>query len=298
MKRRKTGRRQRRFRISPRIWAPVAATALLLTACGGGSTVTASPPAVRSAPQVPYTDSISFFVETQVQTGEAADESGTVLASYTYQLPVMTALRKDGTAVSPENAKIEREKQALATAKAFNEEFQRWAEEADFASLAEAAGQGARRPGGQVPYAQDLECEIYQTDRLVSVAGQFYVSSGGAHPNTGLYGWNFDLASGRFFSVGELFDDVDAVTRELVRKSTQRAAKDGLSPEQFFWKDYAEILAAWSESAVAVTFDGENMTVSYSPYDLAAYAAGPQIFTIPLEWLEPYLSAYGKSLLA
>ena len=39
------------------------------------------------------------------------------------------------------------------------------------------------------------------------------------------------------------------------------------------------------------------MVVIFSSYELAPYAAGPQIFRVSYEWLEPYLSAHGRALL-
>ena len=39
------------------------------------------------------------------------------------------------------------------------------------------------------------------------------------------------------------------------------------------------------------------MTVAFSPYELAAYAAGAQIYHLSYEELMPYLSPHGMELL-
>ena len=39
------------------------------------------------------------------------------------------------------------------------------------------------------------------------------------------------------------------------------------------------------------------MTVGFSPYELAAYAAGPQTFHLTYEELSPHLGPHGKALL-
>ena len=39
------------------------------------------------------------------------------------------------------------------------------------------------------------------------------------------------------------------------------------------------------------------MTVTFSPYELAAYAAGPQIFRLTYDQLAPHLGEHGRTLL-
>ena len=281
-----------------RLAAFAAAILLLLSACARTpSSVSASNPRPRR------TVDHAYAVHTDVERGVARTEGGAVLATYNYQIPVMVPLREDGSSVTEADARTEREKQALASAEIFNEEFVKWAEEADFPALEAAARQDYqwRYQEGEpwdIEYYQGLDCGVYQTDSLVSVRGLFYSYYGGVHPNTVCLGWNYDLISGRFVSAEQLFDDVESVTAELVRQARERASGAGLAPEEYFWSDYAEILSAWSDSTVAVTFNQEDMTVSYSPYDLAAYAVGEQIFTISRTWLEPYLNEYGRTLLA
>lgn len=282
-----------------RLIALAAAVLLLLSACSANL-----PSASHSAysPVHRSNRAQGWRVTAEIESGVARTEEGSVLATYSYEIPALVPLREDGSPVTAANAKTEREKQLLAAADTFNAEFAKWAEEADFPALEEAARQDYQwrtQSGGawDVEYTQSLESHIYQTDRLVSVAGNFDSYSGGAHPNTMLFGWNFDLESGKFFSPEQLFEDVEAVTRELVRLAGDRAAEYDLPPEEFFWRDYADVLAVWSDSNVAVTFDEDNMTVSYPPYELASYAAGEQIFTVPLSLLEPWLNSYGRNLL-
>ena len=39
------------------------------------------------------------------------------------------------------------------------------------------------------------------------------------------------------------------------------------------------------------------MTVVFSPYELAPYAAGPQEFFLSYDWLKPHLGPHGLELL-
>lgn len=279
------------------MWAALLFLLFFLTACSadGGTQMY-----LLDAGEAEEENALTYLVDPEQVSDSAAAEDGTLLASCSYQLPLMTVLRRDGTAVTDADAVGDAEQTALRTANAFNGEFRRWAAEADFASLANAARQdfSAKRASGENwsgSYSQTLTCDVYQTDRLVSAAGLFYYFGGGAHPNRVYRGWNFDLRSGSFLSPDQLFSDTASVTAELLRQAENRAEDAGMTPEEFFWPDYKELLADWD--AAAVTFDGRYMTVSWSPYDLAAYAAGEQVFSVSLDWLAPYLNSYGRDLL-
>ena len=145
----------------------------------------------------------------------------------------------------------------------------------------------------------ELDCQVYQTERMVSVAGTYYSYTGGAHPNTVLMAWNFDLESGEFFTPELLAEESGTfslmVQEEIVRKIHAAAKDEGMAAEEMFWNNYEEIVAGWS--SYAVSFDETGMTVGFSPYELAAYAAGPQIFQLSYEWISPYLSVHGREIL-
>ena len=282
--------------------------ALTLTACVGNvseirSYYTENRNAGHVAAQSKTGKPVSYVTETQTFGDEVLTPDGETLASWRYEIPVMGAYREDGSPITSANAAGDGEKKALQVIDTFNNAFEQWQTAADFPALEQTARldyQWRHQEGEpwQSGYAQELDCALYQTAKLVSVAGCFYYNGGGVHPNTVFLGWNFDVENGTFFTPEQLFEDVDAVTAELVRLAGARAAAEQLPPEEFFWRDYADILALWSDSTVSVTFDADFMIISYSPYDLAAYAAGPQIFQVPRAWLEPYLSDYGKNLLS
>lgn len=277
---------------------------LLLTACSAATMAdvkSAPPPGEVLPAEEPVPETVRYTVETRACEDAAQAEDGTLLASYRFHLPVLTACREDGTAIAvPETAP---EEQALAIAGAFNEKFGEWAEAEEFQEIADAAAEdyawhrteGWEWTGG---YTMEMDCTVYQTERMVSVSGLYYSYTGGAHPNTYLMGWNFDLETGAFFEPELLAEDgamQEAVGAELVRQARVRAAESGLAPEEFFWPDYETIIADWN--SYAVSFDGEGMCVAFSPYELAAYAAGAQEFRLSYDWLRPYLSERGRQLL-
>ena len=228
-------------------------------------------------------------------------EDGTPLLNYTVRVPVLTVWREDGTQVT--TAETETEKQALSAAETFGARFADWYQPENYAEMKAAAAEqlewyrqeGMEWAGG---YFMELDCSVYQTERLVSVSGACYSYTGGAHPNTYLLGWTFDVKNGVFFGVESLAgqDELQrAVGEELARQAEEKAAEYELEPNEFFWPEYETILADWP--SYAISFDENGMWVRFSPYELAAYAAGAQEFHIPYTWLKPYLDEHSLEVL-
>ncbi|MEG1593915.1 MAG: DUF3298 domain-containing protein [Oscillibacter sp.] len=270
---------------------------ITLTACADGTALQTVPaPLLDPAPQP-----LEYVVEAVRHESTAQAPDGTKLAEISLALPELTVLRADGTEiVLPQT---DEEKTALAAAETFNKQFQEWASEVSFAELTQCAKEDyALRPefftGGSY-YTEELAASFYQTENLISVTGKYYAFTGGAHPNMVLLGWNFNLTTGTFLDVTTLSLDVGdfltAVTDEIVAQIEGAAAECGAPPEQLYWENYREIAAQWS--SYAVSFDDAGMTVGFSPYELACYAAGPQEFTLSYDTLRPWLSQQGLQLL-
>lgn len=256
-----------------------------------------APANVKNAPPAaPAAVVLSVEVESYEDTVRDAD--GAVLAECAYKLPVMRVLLEDGSpleeAVSPE------QEQALAAAETFNARFSGWKSNARTLAKSAREDRAFRNEAELDPvvYTDGLDCSVYQTERLVSVSGLYHTYTGGAHPNTILMSWNFDLDAGEFFEP-EILDGGgdfrDFVQTELIRKARENAAEAGMPPEDLYWVDYENTLAEWT--SYAVSFDAEGMTVGFSPYELGSYALGAQIFQLPYEALRPHLDRRGKVLL-
>lgn len=282
--------------------------ALLLAGCGAASGPAEGAVPPEQLPPPPGAElqepeealPISFAVELDTVAGKVAAMDGTPLVEYSFRVPEMTVRQGDSTVLeggTPE------EEAAVAVAAAFNGHFAEWRAPDTIMSLVEPAEtdlkfyqeEGMDWHGG---YTYDLACTVYQTAGLVSVSGTYYAYTGGAHPNTYLLGWNFDLKNGSFMGTEALVgreDLRDAVTEELLRQARERAEEEGTAPEEFFWPEYETILADWP--SYAVTFDAEGMTVAFSPYELAAYAAGAQKFHVSYDLMRPCLDQEGLDLL-
>lgn len=245
-------------------------------------------------------EAVTYSVERDVleKTVQAAD--GTKLAEVRYQLPLLEAVGEDGAVIAEGTTAVR--KQALEVTAEFNAGFAAWRQ--DDGSLEQTVNEDYRyRPGMfkelGMYYVDELDFSVWQTERLVSIRGDSYSYYGGAHPNTMLLAWNFDLVSGTYINALAIGHEEQEfrtiVAEELALLAEERALNLQQEPTAMYWEDYKTILLDWSE--YAVSFDTAGMTVRFSPYELGSYAAGSHEFTISYAFLEPHLSDYGRELL-
>ena len=246
-------------------------------------------------------EELTYTVTLEPLEETARDEDGTALVSRTYALPTMTVQLEDGSVL--EEADTPEEAAALEAAGNFNGQFLEWAAADGFDEITEWAREDrallAESGLEWHPYVLELACSVYQTEQMVSVRAEYYGNTGGAHPNTVLMAWNFDLTTGQFLQPEQLAADgqdfFQAVQEKLASRCRDTAAEHGMAPEEFFWTNYEEILASWS--SYAVSFDETGMTVGFSPYELASYAAGAQEYCLPYEEITAYLSDHSLVML-
>lgn len=299
---------------------------VLLTGCAASPASPANP-----APPAEKIEQITLDEETLV-TGEAAPqeiityeaiviqygdtkyaENDIPLFTCEFNKPHLIAYREDGTAISSPDgmqyvdgkpAQTPAEQQALSITEAFNAEFAHWKSMDSFEDMIQAAREDLafhQEEGFEwtVSHFLEMNSSVYQTEQMVSVYAIVSSYTGGAHPNHIFWSWNFDLTTGEFFAAEGLASDVEEfsqrVTNEIIRQAQIKASANNMLPEEFFWEDYRDIAANWSSCAVA--FDENGMTVGYSPYEMACYAAGPQEFELTYSYLKPGLSEHGQELL-
>lgn len=275
---------------------------LLLTGCGASAPAEpeAPPPVPVDPVPAPVEEPLTYRLETLLYEEAIQTENGTELASVRFELPQLQVLR-GGEAL--ETGDTTEETRTLEKAADFNSQFDCWTDGSmveelktwvleDYKLRPEFFGDVGSR------YTEELTHSAYQTETLISVAGFYYTYTGGAHPNSWMFGWNYDLTTGEFLTVPSLAEDEEgfrqAIAEEIIRQAGE-PLEDGTAPLDGYWEDYADIVADWS--SYAVFFDEDGMTVVFSPYELASYAAGSQIFTIPYDILSPWLSDRGTALL-
>lgn len=273
----------------------LAAYALLLTACAGQA-ISEPAPAIESKReaagtvleeyQEPAYEIVPFTTGDQVRA-----EDGTVLAVCNYQTVRLT-LRNEKL-ISPEDAMA-----AERNIAAFNEKMESVTADlvAQGGEMAAYVGENYEASGAPVTeYEDDAETfEAFMGD-ILSVCLRRYSYTGGAHPNSYVMGWLFDLASGQFIlDPSQLADDPrafhDGAAELLIAK-----ADSGLPGPVEYWDDYQDIIR--SGPGGVTLFDEEGMTVVYAPYELGPYAAGEVELHLSWEELEPLLGQSGLARL-
>ena len=122
--------------------------------------------------------------------------------------------------------------------------------------------------------------------------------SGGAHPNSWRLAVSFDLNNGQALQMTDLTDDADgmraAVAESLLYQVKKSDAWTQIGEEGFF-EDYQDTLQTWMDQCLI--FEDSGITVAFSPYTIAPYAAGEQSFQVPYSLLKPYFNERGLRLL-
>jgi hypothetical protein len=116
---------------------------------------------------------------------------------------------------------------------------------------------------------------VYRGSDVISVALSFSEYTGGAHPNTNVFGVNVDLRTGK-----ELTLD-DALT--LIGKNLQQVAAESLVQVKAVVGDsvFEEGAAARPENYTEFLINKDNVTFIFNAYQVAPYAAGTQQAVFP-----------------
>ena len=136
-------------------------------------------------------------------------------------------------------------------------------------------------PIGAGPLALSIDYETFNfSEDVLSLKFTIYDYTGGAHGNTTFRTLTFDLAAGRELALGDLFQpgvDPLATVAPIVLADLQTQLGDMTDAS---WLEMGtapvpENYASWVLAEDALIF-------FFPPYQVAAYAAGPQTVTIPL----------------
>lgn len=296
-------------------------TALLLTltltlslAACGAQEVTVKPDDASPAP-VP-TDAVESTLhfalgEPLKYAEEFTADDGTLLLSVSYELPQLELYTADGALytlpMTSNTADVQ--PKAVAVRDTFNAEMAQklaeskaWSESllADARDHYESIEDEYREYWS--PYADELVAEVsYMTEGLVSASAVAYSYYGGAHPNGGWYGWNYDLTTGEFLTLDSLdaqpsnINDLgETLTHTLALFILDEIDEQGLAGD--YYDDYYSYIFDLAANA-NYCFTDTGMTVIFDAYVIGPYAAGAQIFDIPYHAFYNALDAHTQSLL-
>lgn len=143
------------------------------------------------------------------------------------------------------------------------------------------------QPGPDTSIDVDI---IYASPDLISLSlHTMTYSKGAAHPNHELAGYTVLLKSGRELAPADLFDDrrdwKTALAALVFRELKASAERNDMGLEASGPKDILESAADirhW-------TFSKSGLAITFSPYEIASYAAGAPQAVVSWQELKPYL---------
>lgn len=128
--------------------------------------------------------------------------------------------------------------------------------------------------------------DSYQSQDFVSLELNYYLFTGGAHGYSGTQFLNFDAITGELLDQNSLFVDVDGLIRyseKIFREQYQVPQERSINSSGFWFEDDQFHLPE------NIGFTETELILHYNQYEIASYAEGPIILTIPLIDLEAFL---------
>lgn len=135
-------------------------------------------------------------------------------------------------------------------------------------------------------YSLDLNYEVARNDGEMFVVGfQEDIFTGGAHPNHDIETFNFLMPDGWQVFLPEIFDPpaLDRISQLAIADlKSQWSGEDAMSDDDWLntgagaqWSNFRDFLLL-----------ADTLIIDFPPYQVAAYAAGPQEVRIPLSKLK------------
>lgn len=285
--------------------------ALLLSGCANKQqTPTAETPSAPEVitpaepPELPEVvpQSWDYDVASDKVTEEYKAEDGTLLASWSYEQPVLRLKNQADEIFSGDAAADGVTETQLAACKAFNTAAAKAAAEArkSFEHLKESAMEQYTEMGEEyrdyfgVHTEETTVGSVYRSGDLLEVGMDFYGYWGGAHGGASVQYLHFDLAMGAFFGLFDLSDRPEELRTAMADELVARAWAQEES--QWYFDGFEQTIR--EKTDYNVSFTGEGVNVVFDQYEIAPYAMGILEFTVPYENIARYLNERGERLLA
>jgi hypothetical protein len=144
---------------------------------------------------------------------------------------------------------------------------------------------------------QDIGYDIrYATDDLISVEfGESAYSRGAAHPNQLTSVLNYDVKNGKKLALADLFNPkanyLGVISAYCIKDLKQQSQKD---KEGMLSDDMIQSGAsARADNYKAWAITKKGLWITFDPYQVGAYAAGPQYVLVPYSALKDIIKADG-----
>ncbi|HEU5012570.1 MAG TPA: DUF3298 and DUF4163 domain-containing protein [Roseiflexaceae bacterium] len=127
----------------------------------------------------------------------------------------------------------------------------------------------------------------FANNKIISVLFRDYsFVAGAAHPNSTTFTVNYDLANNREIALADLFAPNSDYLAWLSKYSLDKLRTRGFPL-------FEEGAAASAENFRSWNLEAEGLRITFDPYQVAAYAAGPQVLFIPYRELQSISNPQG-----
>lgn len=144
-----------------------------------------------------------------------------------------------------------------------------------------------------IPWEAKIEGKVVYVDKeVLTIHLSSYMFTGGAHGYTAQRFLNFDRERGVELENWELFQNRKAFQRFAEAKFREQEAIPREAPINHTGFMFESDRFYLPEN---IGFTEEGIQLLYNPYEVASYADGPIVLTLPFEEVEPFLATGTKS---
>lgn len=159
------------------------------------------------------------------------------------------------------------------------------------ASTATAGSEGTEQKDEKINWETKINGEIvYEGSRILTVMLSAYTYAGGAHGDGSTTYLNFDKKNGKVIENHDLFDDVkdfQVFAEDQFRKQKNIPSTANINATGFMFEGNTFYLP----ENIGYTPDGLQLV--YNPYEIASYAEGIIVLTLPYAEVNSYLRREG-----
>ena len=129
----------------------------------------------------------------------------------------------------------------------------------------------------------------FVSDEYIALTGYFSEYNGGAiHHQWGEVAYVFSLSTGKQISQDDVLDNIGAHRYLVASKLYELLKKNlGYDSDELFVGNVMQMLND------NFYFTDKELIYMYEPYEVACYAAGEPLLSLPKKWLKPYLDVDG-----
>ena len=143
-------------------------------------------------------------------------------------------------------------------------------------------------PEESTPWEAKIEGEVtFESPKFLTIKLDSYIFTGGAHGYGTVRFLNFDVENGLEIENGELFQNPEAFNsyaEQKFREQEKIPADSNINSTGFMFEEEIFTLPA------NIGYMSDGIQLIYEPYEIASYADGPILVTLPFEEVNPYLN--------